>query len=270
MSLCCFSKQDGQGVDKGTTDENGLSSDDYTLSPSDEEFEHTLDCAPSPPAASHSCDGQKERSRGSKGESRGTPVAAPAEEESEEARPTAPFPVPKPRLSRQPSPQSPPPKAKPRTIHLFNPSAPEAHSPATPTKEASKAAPDSRPKQSLQEAAAHHRGEEPAGESPESQRRLGLRDARGILLLLLVLGHGGRSEPPQARGPGRAGGGGLLEQQHHRAHAGEEEPPLLQEERDAERPDQRAVQVLPLEPLVPEDQQRHAAQRPREPSRESG
>ncbi|AWP10098.1 putative protein-methionine sulfoxide oxidase mical1-like [Scophthalmus maximus] len=42
-----------------------------------------------------------------------------------------------------------PPTAKPRTIHLFNPSTLEDHSSPTPTKEISKAAPDSRPKQSL-------------------------------------------------------------------------------------------------------------------------
>ncbi|XP_035014661.2 F-actin-monooxygenase mical1 isoform X1 [Hippoglossus stenolepis] len=136
------SRQDSQGVDKGTTDENGLSSDDYTLSPSDEEFEHTLDCAPSSPAASHICDGQEQRTRGSKGESRETPTDPPSK-----AQVAAP--VPKPRFSRQTSPQPSPPKAKPRTIHLLNPSTPETHSPATPTKETSKAAPDSRPKQSL-------------------------------------------------------------------------------------------------------------------------
>uniref|UniRef100_A0A671UFI6 Molecule interacting with CasL protein 1 n=1 Tax=Sparus aurata TaxID=8175 RepID=A0A671UFI6_SPAAU len=56
-----------------------------------------------------------------------------------------------PRLSRQttPSPQPSPPTAKPRTLHILNPSTPEKHPSPTPTKEISKTAPDSRPKQSL-------------------------------------------------------------------------------------------------------------------------
>ncbi|CAB1440626.1 unnamed protein product [Pleuronectes platessa] len=207
------SRQDSQAVDKGTTDENGPSSDDYTLSPSDEEFEHTLDCGPSSPAESNLCDGLE--GRGSKGDSREAPadpppeapVAAPAEEPS--------APVPKPRLSRQPSPQSSPPVAKPRTIHLFNPSATETPSPATPTKQISKAKPDSRPKQSLrklqltneeksllvnlQSFSVDSDSETPGGSSSCSSSSA----------------TAGGPSPPKPGGPGRAGGGGLLEQQHH-------------------------------------------------------
>lgn len=60
-----------------------------------------------------------------------------------------------------------------------------------------------------------------------------------------------------------------MEREHRRSCPGEEESSLLQEERDAERADQSTIQVLPLEPLVPEDQQRHPAQRPRQSARES-
>nr|XP_019959820.1 PREDICTED: F-actin-methionine sulfoxide oxidase mical1-like [Paralichthys olivaceus] len=149
--------KDSKGVDKGTNDENGLSSDDYTLSPSDEEYEHTLDCVPSSRAASHICDGQEQHKHESKEESGETPtdppskaqVAAPAEEESEERPPAAPCPVPKPRLSQQTTPQPSPPIAKPRTVHLLNPSTPQNPPSAPPVKETSKAAPDFRPKQSL-------------------------------------------------------------------------------------------------------------------------
>ncbi|XP_035500329.2 F-actin-monooxygenase mical1 isoform X1 [Scophthalmus maximus] len=148
----------------GTNDENGLSSDEYTLSPSDEEYEHTLDSAPASKSASHICDGQDRHILESKDEPQepqttktptGPPSkaeeAAPDDEEIEVLPPMMLYPVPKPRYSRQtaPSPQASPPTAKPRTIHLFNPSTLEDHSSPTPTKEISKAAPDSRPKQSL-------------------------------------------------------------------------------------------------------------------------
>lgn len=154
--------QDSEGNHKGTNEENGLSSDDYTPSPSDEEYEHTLDCGPPTHTQSHKPEGHHILE--SKDESQEphpsktptdppskTEVAAPTEGETEEAPSAAPCPVPKPRLSRQttPSPQPSPPIAKPRTVHVFNPSTPEKHSSPTPTKEISKAAPDSRPKQSL-------------------------------------------------------------------------------------------------------------------------
>ncbi|XP_071333475.1 F-actin-monooxygenase mical1 [Trachinotus anak] len=143
-------------------EENGHSSDDYTLSPSDEEYEHTLDCGPSSHLKSHSPEKDQDQHMNEfKEESQEpetptdppskTKVAAPAKEELEELPPTIPYPVPKPRLSRQttPSPQPSPPIAKPRTVHLFNPSTPEHHPSPTPPDEISKAAPDSRPKQSL-------------------------------------------------------------------------------------------------------------------------
>ncbi|XP_035513361.1 F-actin-monooxygenase mical1 [Morone saxatilis] len=151
--------KDSEGNLKGTNEENGVSSDEYTLSPSDEEYEHTLDCGPSTHTQEHDPEGQDHHILESKEESQEphpsktltdppskTEVAAPTEEETEVI-----CPVPKPRLSRQTiaSPQPSPPTAKPRTVHLFNPSTPEKDSSPTPTKENSKAAPDSRPKQSL-------------------------------------------------------------------------------------------------------------------------
>ncbi|XP_041801318.1 F-actin-monooxygenase mical1 [Chelmon rostratus] len=154
--------KDSEGNLKGTNEEDGLSSDDYTPSPSDEEYEHTLDCGPSAHTQSHKPEGQDHHLLESQEESQEphtskTPtdaplkaeVAAPPEEETEELLPKVPFPVPKPRRPRQsPSPQSSPPTAKPRTLHIFNPSTPEKHSSPAP-KEIPKEAPDSRPKQSL-------------------------------------------------------------------------------------------------------------------------
>ncbi|TNN65252.1 Protein-methionine sulfoxide oxidase mical1 [Liparis tanakae] len=151
-----FSK-DSEG-NHGGTHENRLSSEDYTPSPSDEEFEHTLDSGPSAQSQSHKPEGRDPRILESKEDSQQphtlktplyppskTEAAAPSEEE------TASYPVPKPRLSQQttPSPQRSPPIAKPRSILLFNPSTPERRSSPTPTKETSTATPDSRPKQSL-------------------------------------------------------------------------------------------------------------------------
>ncbi|XP_067449321.1 F-actin-monooxygenase mical1 [Thunnus thynnus] len=152
------SYEDSKGDHKGT---NGLSSDDYTPSPSDEEYEHTLDCGPSIQVESHEPADQDqhileskecEEEQTSKTSTRSqsiTEVAAPTEEETEEPPPAVSYPVPKPRLSRQttPSPVSSPPIAKPRTVHLFNPSTPEKS--PTATQRISKTAPDSRPKQSL-------------------------------------------------------------------------------------------------------------------------
>ncbi|XP_059189409.1 F-actin-monooxygenase mical1 [Centropristis striata] len=144
--------KESEGKHKGTSEKNRLSSDDFTPSPSDEEYEHTLDCGPSDRSQSHKPGGQdileSQVPRGSK-TSIDPPseaeAAAPTEEES------VPYPVPKPRLSQQTTPthQPSPPTAKPRTIHLFNPLTPEKHSSPTPTKEISMLAPDSRPKQSL-------------------------------------------------------------------------------------------------------------------------
>ncbi|XP_034550868.1 F-actin-monooxygenase mical1 [Notolabrus celidotus] len=136
--------EDVKGSHKETNEENGLSSDEYTLSPSDEEFEHTLDCGPS--SYSHKSKGEDVPEPAAKSQEPSETPWSNTEEETEEL---IPVPVPKPRISRQttPSPQPSPPIAKPRTIHLFDPLTPEKH--PTPTKDDSKSAPDSRPKQSL-------------------------------------------------------------------------------------------------------------------------
>lgn len=122
-----------------------------------------MDCGPSTHTESHKPAGQDQHILESKEESQEphtsktstnpqsiTEVAAPTEEETEERPPAVPYPVPKPRLSQQttPSPQPSPPIAKPRTV-LFNPSTPEKYPSPTPAQKISKAAPDSRPKQSL-------------------------------------------------------------------------------------------------------------------------
>ncbi|KAM9855107.1 F-actin-monooxygenase mical1 [Aulostomus maculatus] len=131
-------------------EENGLSSDEYTLSPSDEEYEHTLDSGPP-----HSPGGQDQHALEPREDSQEpneskTPVDPESkseeleltEQDKGELPPAVPHPVPKPRISHQttPSPQPSPPVAKPRTVHLFNPSTPKREMPKTP---------DSRPKQSL-------------------------------------------------------------------------------------------------------------------------
>ncbi|XP_030279388.1 F-actin-monooxygenase mical1 isoform X2 [Sparus aurata] len=154
--------KDSEGNLKGTDEELQISSDEYAPSPSDDEYENTLDCGPSGHTQPHKPEGQDHHIPKSKDESlepnpsktltdapSKTEVAAPTEEETGEFK--VPFPVPKPRLSRQttPSPQPSPPTAKPRTLHILNPSTPEKHPSPTPTKEISKTAPDSRPKQSL-------------------------------------------------------------------------------------------------------------------------
>ncbi|KAL6119427.1 mical1 [Pungitius sinensis] len=127
----------------GTNEENMLSSDDYTPSPSDEESEHTLDFCPSAHSQSHTPEDkdphlleskeEPEQPRRSK-----SPTHPPSETEV--------CPVPKPRRSQQatPSLQPSPPIAKPRTVQLFNPSPTDKLTSPTLTK-----APDSRPKQSL-------------------------------------------------------------------------------------------------------------------------
>uniref|UniRef100_A0A8D0A4V4 Molecule interacting with CasL protein 1 n=1 Tax=Sander lucioperca TaxID=283035 RepID=A0A8D0A4V4_SANLU len=120
-------------------------------------YEHSLDCGPSAHSQSHKPEGQdhhiwefKESEEPHTSKTPTNPLskteaAAPTEET------TVPYPVPKPRYSRQTtaSPEPSPPIAKPRTVHILNPSTPEGHPSPAPTKEISKAAPDSRPKQSL-------------------------------------------------------------------------------------------------------------------------
>uniref|UniRef100_A0A3Q3WQN3 Molecule interacting with CasL protein 1 n=1 Tax=Mola mola TaxID=94237 RepID=A0A3Q3WQN3_MOLML len=140
---------------KGGNEENGNSSDDFTLSPSDEEFEYILDCAPSAHGEPHEPEGHGRHILESKEESQEphgskTPTDARSESEvqaAEELPAKVPCPVPKPRHSRQttPSAQPSPPTAKPRTVHLFNLSTPEEQ-----------AAPDSRPKQSLRKLQLSH------------------------------------------------------------------------------------------------------------------
>ncbi|KAF3860896.1 hypothetical protein F7725_001151 [Dissostichus mawsoni] len=224
-----------------TNEDNRLSSDDYTPSPSDEEYEHTLDCGPSPHSTTPTDPPSITEA-----------AAAPTEEE------TVRHPVPKPRKSQlPPSPQPSPPVAKPRTVHIFNPSTPERQSSPTPTEEISKAAPDSRPKQrklkisdeeksqlvNLQSLSVDSDSETPGGSSSCSSSSATA---------------GGTSPPKPEDGQEE----GLLEREHRQSHAREEASPLLQEERDAGRTGEGPVQVLPVEPVVPEDQQRRPAQRP--------
>lgn len=154
FSQCRFCFQDSEGNLKGADEENGHSSDEYTLSPSDEEFEHTLDCGPHKPEGEdhHILESQEpHRSKTPTDAPSKSEVAAPAERKTEELPLKVPCPVPKPRHSRQTTPthQPSPPTAKPRTVLLFNPSTPEKRSSPSPTKEISKTTPDSRPKQSL-------------------------------------------------------------------------------------------------------------------------
>ncbi|XP_041655713.1 F-actin-monooxygenase mical1 [Cheilinus undulatus] len=133
---------------KEKNEENGLSSDEYTLSPSDEEFEYTLDIGTS----GHTHKPEKEDVSESKDKSVEPSEASidPPSKSVEETEELIQTPVPKPRISRHttPSPQPSPPIAKPRTIHLSNPLTPEKQLPQT-TKQRSKSVPDSRPKQSL-------------------------------------------------------------------------------------------------------------------------
>uniref|UniRef100_A0A3P9DAR8 Molecule interacting with CasL protein 1 n=1 Tax=Maylandia zebra TaxID=106582 RepID=A0A3P9DAR8_9CICH len=137
--------------------------DEYTPSPSDEEYENTLDCGPPTHTQSQTSEEKDHRIYESKEDSQEplvskTPIDHPpksevaaAIKEAEETKKMTPCPVPKPRRSRQttPSHQPSPPVAKPRTVHLISLTVPEEPSSPTPTEEGSKARPDSRPKQSL-------------------------------------------------------------------------------------------------------------------------
>lgn len=128
-------------------EENEHSSDDYTLSPSDEECGHTLNSGPS-------SEGKGQHTLESKTDSgdphrSNTPTNPPKsdEKEPEEPPPGDLCPTPKPRQSWQttPSPAPSPPMAKPRTVLLNNRSTPDKE----PTAENPRADPDYRPKQSL-------------------------------------------------------------------------------------------------------------------------
>uniref|UniRef100_A0A667YIY5 Molecule interacting with CasL protein 1 n=1 Tax=Myripristis murdjan TaxID=586833 RepID=A0A667YIY5_9TELE len=159
ISVC----KDNRTNHKGSNEDNGLSSDGHTPSPSESEDEYTLDGTHKQP---HQPEGEEDHHRlESKEESYeshpsditdpASELVAPTEEETGEDPPSesVSHPVPKPRLSRQttPSPQPSPPVPKPRSIHLVNPSPPEKHSPLSPGQKSGnlKGASDSRPKQSL-------------------------------------------------------------------------------------------------------------------------
>ncbi|XP_075897847.1 F-actin-monooxygenase mical1 [Nelusetta ayraudi] len=134
--------KDGGGIPKvGDEEANGHSSDDYTLSPSDEECEKTLDPVPPKPEGPESAE-------------------TPTEPEVQQAPPkeeTEPCPVPKPRSSHQntPSHQPSPPSLKPRSVLFYKPSTPREQPSTSPPREAPEeaeveaAAADPRPKQSL-------------------------------------------------------------------------------------------------------------------------
>lgn len=137
-----------------TNEENENSSDDYTLSPSDEEQEHTLDSRPSAHADTHEPEEKDQRAPESQLDSGDphrskTPTNPPEsdDKEPEEPPPSDLCPTPKPRQSWQtaPSPAPSPPTAKPRTVLLYDHSTPDKQ----PTAENSGADPDYRPKQSL-------------------------------------------------------------------------------------------------------------------------
>lgn len=144
-----FYIQGGAAEHTGPAEDNALSSDGYSPSPSDDDYEHTLDCRfPLSAQDQHVNEPKEEPQETHTVKPAPAPpvspeVTAPTGDDSEEL--PLPYPVPKPRFSRQTT----PPTAKPRTVHLFNPSTPEKHSSMTPTNEISKAAPDSRPKQLL-------------------------------------------------------------------------------------------------------------------------
>ncbi|XP_004560360.1 F-actin-monooxygenase mical1 [Maylandia zebra] len=155
--------EESKGTQRETEEGNGVSSDEYTPSPSDEEYENTLDCGPPTHTQSQTSEEKDHRIYESKEDSQEplvskTPIDHPpksevaaAIKEAEETKKMTPCPVPKPRRSRQttPSHQPSPPVAKPRTVHLISLTVPEEPSSPTPTEEGSKARPDSRPKQSL-------------------------------------------------------------------------------------------------------------------------
>ncbi|XP_026223575.1 F-actin-monooxygenase mical1 [Anabas testudineus] len=144
-------------IHKGANEENGLSSDDYTPSPSDEEYEHTLDCSSKshiPRGQDHILESKEETQEPHELKAPTDPkieVVAPTDEKTVEPLPTVPYPVPKPRLSRQTTPNSEPspPVARPRTVHIFTPTTPEHQTFPTPASEIPKAVLDSHPKQSL-------------------------------------------------------------------------------------------------------------------------
>ncbi|XP_020560558.1 F-actin-monooxygenase mical1 isoform X3 [Oryzias latipes] len=138
------------GVEASCEDdkETELFSDDYSPSPSDEDYEcpqHTgaLPCAPEE-QSQHIFESKDSSEEPLVSESSTDP---PATDEVEES----PCPVPKPRLSRQITPDSvpSPPVAKPRTIHIQSPSMPEKAPPPSLLEDGPKPGSDSHPKQSL-------------------------------------------------------------------------------------------------------------------------
>ncbi|XP_024147952.1 F-actin-monooxygenase mical1 isoform X2 [Oryzias melastigma] len=124
--------------------EKELSSDDYSPSPSDEDYEGPSHTGTLPRAPEE----QSQHYVGSEDDSEEPLVSDPSPAEEVEE---SPCPVPKPRLSRQTTPNSAPspPVARPRTIHNLNDFTPEeAPTPSLP-EDGPKPGSDSRPKQSL-------------------------------------------------------------------------------------------------------------------------
>ncbi|XP_056130719.1 F-actin-monooxygenase mical1 [Lampris incognitus] len=154
--------KDSTGNHKEMHEENGVSSNDHTSSPSDEEYEHTLDSASSRHIQPHQLKGEEDQHRIESEDEYHEPQPPKALSETasesgavssiEEEKGEVPHPIPKPRLSRQtsPCPQPSPPIPKPRTV-LVHPSPTEKCSSPTDNQQkgTSRAAPNSRPKQSL-------------------------------------------------------------------------------------------------------------------------
>ncbi|XP_061627404.1 F-actin-monooxygenase mical1 isoform X1 [Phyllopteryx taeniolatus] len=136
------SLKDRKGNEAGKAEPSGEA---YAPSPSDDEYERTLDCLPprSPPSA-----GQRDCKEEHPSDADGR-----ARVEGSDGQPPAStrLPLPKPRLSRQtaPEPRPVPLAVKPRAVHLLIPSSPKISPPPAPVRETPEAAPDSRPKQPL-------------------------------------------------------------------------------------------------------------------------
>ncbi|XP_072222358.1 F-actin-monooxygenase mical1 [Leuresthes tenuis] len=155
------SHEDSKGNYKETDEENELLGDDYTPSPSDEEYDHTLERgssthvrSPEPKEPDQHILESKEELQEPHKSCTSTDLLLISETAVltlEEIEETTPCPVPKPRFCQQttPSSESSPPIAKTRTTFLLNPSTPEKPSSPVPPEETSKAGPNLRPKQFL-------------------------------------------------------------------------------------------------------------------------
>ncbi|KAM9751466.1 F-actin-monooxygenase mical1 isoform 2-T2 [Menidia menidia] len=140
------SYEDCTGNYEETDEENGLSSEFYTASPSDGHPPHMK-----PPESKEPdpciLESKEEPSKPNTS-IEPVPFSEVAEPTLEEGEENMPRPIPKPRLSRQssPCPAPSPPVAKPRQTFLRNLSPPEKPSSSAPEDEAAKTGPDSRPK----------------------------------------------------------------------------------------------------------------------------